>query len=251
MVDFISEVQEELRKDDYNRWLKRYGPYAIAGIVAVVAAAGFYEWSKARTAKEARVTSQSYIAASETAETGDAENAIREYMAISQTAPSGYAGLALMRSAELELDKGNSVKAVELLEQAAAKFELPRHQQLAQIKAVYILAGNGEYAKVLERATPLAEKGEPYEFLARELVGFAAKELGDLSKAREQFSYLDTIPGVPGSIKQRAKQYLDLMSVASAKSLPDLPADTPVDETGVPSGAEDTSGATETNDESE
>jgi len=32
VVDFIGEVQEELRKDDYNRWLRKYGPY-LAGLI--------------------------------------------------------------------------------------------------------------------------------------------------------------------------------------------------------------------------
>lgn len=215
MVDFISEVQEELRKDDYNRWLKRYGPYALAGIIAVIGGAGFMEWSKSQSSKKARITSASYIAAAETATAGNVDKAISQFLDISKTAPRGYSGLSLMRAAELELGQGDQVQSIALLDQAAETFELPRHQQLAQIKAAYILAGNGEYAKVTARATPLAEKGQPYEYLARELLGFAAKEAGDVSGARQQFSYLNTIPGVPESIKQRAKQYLDLMSVAA------------------------------------
>jgi len=34
VVDFINEVEEELRKDEYNRLLRRYGPYILAVIVA-------------------------------------------------------------------------------------------------------------------------------------------------------------------------------------------------------------------------
>ncbi len=225
MVDFISEVQEELRKDDYNRWLKRYGPYALVGIAAVVAGTGFYEWNKSNKTKVASHTSAAYIAASKTASEGDVDQAIAKFMNLSQDSPAGYSGLALMRSAELELGKGNSAKSVALLDQAALTFDLPRHQQLAQIKAIYILAGQGAYADVSSRAAPIAVKGEPYEYLARELLGFAAKQSGDVSAAREQFSYLNNIPGVPGSIQQRAKQYLDLMSVAKA-----VPAAAPSEE---------------------
>lgn len=226
MVDFISEVQEELRKDDYNKWLKRYGPFALAAILAVIGGAGVMEWSKAQKAKQARLTSSAYIAASETAASGETDKAIAEFLSISKTAPEGYSGLSLMRAAELELEKGGQVKSISLLDQAAETFELPRHQQLAQIKAAYILAGNGQYDEVTARARVLAEKGQPYEFLARELLGFAAKETGDISGAREQFSYLNTIPGVPPSVQLRAKQYLDLMAVASigAVPAPELPA---------------------------
>ena len=46
MVDFINEVEEELRKDEYNRLLRRYGPYILAVIVAIVAGTGFLEYQK-------------------------------------------------------------------------------------------------------------------------------------------------------------------------------------------------------------
>ena len=247
MVDFISEVQEELRKDDYNRWLKKYGPYALAGIVAVIAGAGFMEWNKAQHSKKARMTSASYISASDLATSGDVDAAMKSFMAISEMAPSGYAGLALMRTAELELDKGNTAKAVSLLDQAAQTFETSRHAQLAQIKAAYILSDKGEYADVATRAAPLAEKEQPYEYLARELLGFAYKEMGDNSAARQQFSYLNTIPGVPSSIQQRAKQYLDLMTVASIGS-EDIPEATPVNPE-IPAEEAVTPEPTETTDE--
>lgn len=215
MVDFIAEVQEELRKDDYNRWLKKYGPFALTVIVAVIAGAGFMEWNKAQKDKKARATSASYIAASDIASEGDLDKAVQAFMAISEQAPGGYAGLSLMRTADIELTRGNDTQAVALLDRAAQTFEKPRHVQLAQIKAAYILSDQGSYADVVTRTTPLAEKDQPYEYLSRELLGFASKELGDETMARKQFSYLNTIPGVPASIQQRAKQYLDLLAVAS------------------------------------
>ncbi len=220
MVDFITEVQEELRKDDYNKWLKKYGPFVLGLIVAVIVAAGYYEWDKARKDSVARSTSAAYVSAGDKAADGNVDQAIAEYLALSDVAPTGYAGLSLMRSAELELEKGDAAGAVALLDKAAARFTEARHVQLAQIKAAYILAGQGRYDDVRSRVTLLAEKEQPYEFLARELLGFAAKETGDMQTAREQFSYLERIPGVPQSIQERASQYLSLIKVSSELALP-------------------------------
>jgi len=47
---------------------------------------------------------------------------------------------------------------------------------------------------------------------------------GDMSAAREQFSYLNTIPGVTETIAARAGQYLSLMAVDAAASAP-VPSD--------------------------
>jgi len=216
VVDFINEVEEELRKDEYNRLLRRYGPYIGAVIIAIVAATGFLEYQKYVKDKAARATSASYIDAANKAVEGNVDQAITEFLAISEKAPAGYAGLSLIRAAGLKLEAGDRAEAVRLFDQAASAFETPRHIQLAQIKAAYVLANDGAYSDVMSRVGALTEKDAPYEFLARELMGFAALKSGNDALAREQFGYLDSIPGVPASIKERAKQSLSLMRTAAA-----------------------------------
>jgi len=236
VVDFINEVEEELRKDEYNRLLKRYGPYLLAVIVAIVAGTGFLEYQKYAEDKAARATSASYVAASDKAAEGNVEQSISDFLVIADKAPAGYAGLSLVRSAALKLESGDSAEAIRLLDRAATTFETPRHTQLAQIKAAYILANDGAYSDVISRIGPLMEKDAPYEFLARELMGFAALKSGDETLAREQFGYLESIPGVPPTIKERAKQNLSLMRTASAAAIieapePAAPSQTPTNET--------------------
>jgi len=109
-------------------------------------------------------------------------------------------------------------------DRAAQTFEKPRHKQLAQIKAAYILAGDGRYDDVRSRVGALAQPDQPYEYLARELLGFAAMQSGDMTTARKEFSYLDTIPGVTETIAARASQYLSLMAVDAAANAP-VPSD--------------------------
>jgi len=218
VVDFVSEVQEELRKDNYNKWLRQYGPYLLGLIVAIILVAAYMEWNRARQDSAARATSAAYLDAAETAEAGNIDAAIRRFIAIAEQAPRSYAGLSLMRAAGLEMDRGNEAAAILLLDQSAQKFEHARHKQLAQIKAAYILANQGRYDEIKSRLAPLAEKHQPYEFLARELLGFAAMQTGEMTLARQQLSYLETIPGVPQTIQGRAKQYLSLMNTGDKNS---------------------------------
>ena len=233
MVDFINEVEEELRKDEYNRLLRRYGPFLLVVIIAIVAVAGFLEFQKYTQDQSARATSASYIQASDKAAAGNVDQSIKEFMAIADKAPAGYAGLSLVRAAALKLEAGDSTEAVSLLDRAATTFETRRHIQLAQIKAAYILANEGAYSDVVNRAAPLMEKDAPYEFLARELVGFAGLKSGDEALAREQFAYLESIPGVPATIKERAKQNLSLMRTASAAATIQAPEPAAPDATSV------------------
>lgn len=238
MVDFINEVEEELRKDDYNKLLKRYGPAIGAVLFLIVAGAGVFEWQKSRDDRVARAASASYVAAADLERGGEADKAISAYLALADKAPAGYSGLSLMRAAAIELNAGNRAKAVALYDQAAKQFEFPRHADLASLKAAYILADNGAYSDVQSRIDRLAAKDAPYEFLARELAGFVAFQSGDMALARQEFTYLKTIPGVPQGIAQRATQYLSLVPAAEPLNIsapeaisPDTETTQPVSET--------------------
>lgn len=231
MVDFINEVEEELRKDEYNRYLKRYGPYIATALAVLIIGVAFSEWRESQNEKLARAMSLDYMAASEMEEAGQSSEAVKAFDALAQKAPTGYAGLSLIRAANIKLESGDDIDAVKYLDQAAAQFDVRRHKELAQMKAAYILANEGAYSDVLVRMQPLTEKGAPYEFLARELMGLAAFKTGDESLAREQWGYLSSIPGVPTTIKDRADAALGLMRVETALKAPDEIPEQAEDET--------------------
>lgn len=211
MVDFINEVEEELRKDDYNKLLKRYGPAIAVVIFLVIAGTAAFEWNKSRVGKTARAASASYISAADLARDGDNDKAVAAFLALAEKAPEGYSGLSLMRAAAIEIEKGDVSQAVTYYDQAADTFTLPRHKDLARLKAAYLLADNGAYSEVQSRVDPLAAKDAPYEYLARELAGFVAYQSGDMTTARQEFNYLKSIPGVPATIAERATQFLSLV----------------------------------------
>ena len=215
MVDFINEVQEELRRDDYSRWLRRYGPYALGALVAVLILVGFLEWRDSKEASAARATSVAYTDAAELVDT-DPDAALAAFERLADGAPGGYRGLALLRASALEVEAGDVQEAVALLDRAANAFEAPRHVQLAQLKAAYILAGEGRHGEVRTRLGPLVAEGAPYEFLARELDALSALEQGDAAAARRQLTYLATIPGVSPNVAERAQQALSLLSAGEA-----------------------------------
>jgi hypothetical protein len=221
VVDFINEVEEELRKDDYNRLLKKYGPFIGIILFLIVAGSGFLEYRKYANDKEAQAVSAVYTAADKKLDQGQPDEAVAGFVELGATGPEGYAGLALMRAAAIRQDQGDLAGAIRHFDQAADKFSIPRHKQLAQLKAAYLLADQGAYSDVIARVTPLAETDAPYEFLARELLGYAFSESGDASSAREQFAYLTSIPGVPATVKQRAEQSMALMSTKSSISAPE------------------------------
>jgi len=230
VVDFINEVEEELRKDDYNRLLKKYGPAIGIVLFLIIAGTGFLEYKKYAADKKAQAVSAIYTAADKQLDEGSQDQAVAAFIDLGATGPEGYAGLSFMRAAAIREDQGDALGAVRLFDKAAEVFTIPRHKQLAQLKAAYLLADQGAYSDVVGRVTPLAETEAPYEFLARELLGYAHAESGDQVSAREQFAYLTSIPGVPETVKQRAEQSMALIGAKAALAVPQ-PISEPATET--------------------
>ncbi|MEM9600424.1 MAG: tetratricopeptide repeat protein [Pseudomonadota bacterium] len=225
MVDFISEVEEELRQDDYNKFLRKYGPLIIGLLIGVVMVVAYLEWRDYSNDRTARAAGLSYLAADDLLQDGKTAEASQAFLALADVAPDGYAGLSLMRAAIIAADAGNEAEAIRLYDAAAARFDEERHVHLASLKAAYVVANRGDWSDVDQRASPLAANGAPYEFLARELIATAALNQGDTDRARAEFSYLDTIPGVPDTVARRAEQALILMNTArSSGESPTLPA---------------------------
>jgi len=220
VVDFINEVEEELRKDDYNRLLKKYGPLIGVLLFLIVAGTGFMEWRDHADGKAARATAAIYTSADDELESGSLDQAVQEFVALGQAGPDGYAGLAFKRAAAIEHDKGNASEAVVYFDQSLSKFDKARHKHLSEYKAALILADQGAYSDVIARLDGLIVEDAPYEYLARELLGFAHEKSGNLPAAREQYAYLTSIPGVPQSVKLRAEQAMLLMNVDSAINAP-------------------------------
>jgi len=230
LVDFINEVEEELRKDKYNVLLRRFGPYIIALIVMIVAATGYVEYNKAETQKQARAASASYEAAAQLAATGDLQGGIERFIALSELAPSGYAGLSLSRAAGLKVQLGDLAGAIGLFDRAAAAFERPVHKDLSALKAAYILMEQGRYDDVRARVAVLGADGAPYQDLAKELEAHALLKAGLVDEARIKLTYLSTVPGVLAGVKSRSSQALSLLKGQKPVPTPaapdlDLPAD--------------------------
>lgn len=224
MVDFINEVEDELRKDSYNALLRKWGPYIVGACILIVATAGAMEYLKSASERKAKSTSISYVAAQAMLDEENTADAFAKFMAIADKADPGYAGLSLMNAAAIKLDEGQGQQAVALFDRAASAFDTDLHQQLAQLKAAYILADLGEYDAVKTRIAPLAEREAPFEYLARELQGFTALNTGDVQGARAQFAYLSTSLDVTPGIQERAEQVLALTPALSGMSAAEIEA---------------------------
>ncbi len=207
MSDFIREVEEDLRRDRFEKLWRRYGTHAlglaVAIVVAVGAGVGWQQYSENQRAERAR----QYDAALQLIAAGDAgaPNALRELAG----GADGYAALARLHAAALKAGAGDVQGAVAAYEELAADRSVDEHlRQLAVILLALHSADSAPPEQLTQRLRPLTEASNPWRFSALEITALAALRAGDTAKAQAILGGLADDLNAPPALRQRAVEML-------------------------------------------
>lgn len=226
MVDIFEEVDEELRRDKYQDLLRKYGPWALGGALAIiVAAAGYQGWNAWRISQR-EASSDAYISAIRAAENGNYELAATGFETLAEEGAAGYPELALMQRGAVALEQGDNAAAARFFEQAAGRASDPLIRDLAELKAVWAQWDSLSFNDIEIRLTPLTGDSSPYRFLAREAIGAAALRDGNLDRARETYQLISFGFDAPPGVRRRAQEALAVIERETALA---APAETSVD----------------------
>ena len=202
---FIREVDEELRREQLKALWDRFG-WAFIGvcvlIVAIVASyRGFVWWQD----RQAAAAGDRFVAALEAIEDGDRAAGEAELRAIMEEEGAGYAALARFRLAGEAAATGDGEAALAAYDEIAADASLADSlRDAARLKAALLALDRGDLSGAEARAGPLDMPGNPWRHAAREVLGLAAYEAGDLRTARDYFSAMQLDAETPIGIWQRA-----------------------------------------------
>lgn len=204
MADIFNEVEEELRKDKYQEWLRTYGPwFAGAAAILIIGVAGYEGWKAWSTAQE-EAASATYNAAVADVAADRIDEGAAEFEMIADDGPHGYAVLALMQRGALALSEGDREGAAAFFEQAAERASDPIIGDLAMMKAVWAQFETYSADDLANRLSPLTEEDRPYRYLAREAIGVSALNAGDYETARRQFEAITYSLDAPEGVRIRA-----------------------------------------------
>ena len=215
MSDIFQEVDEEVRREQLKKLWERYGNYAVAAAIVVVAAVGAwrgYEWWEAKKAAESGAAFEAAITLAEANKRSEAEAAFAK-IAVDGTA--GYRHLARMREAA-ELAQTDPKAAVAAYDQIAADSAVgPVLQDLAALRAGALLIDAGAFAEARRRLEPLAANDRTFRHTAREFLVLAAWRAGDGTAAKHWFDLIMTDAQTPPATRSRVEKLMALGTSAS------------------------------------
>lgn len=222
MVDIFEEVEEQERAERWRALIRKYAPWALGALAAVVLVGlGFWGWS-AYQANAAAKGSEAYARGLEALQRGDVAAADAAFAEAIKSGSDAYESLALQQQAGVALNDGKAAEAAALLDRAAEASKHPLLSDAARLKAAFVLMDTASYDVVRERLQPLTEEGRPYRMAAREALGMAKLAAGKGREARDDFVFLSSSLDSPEGMKQRAQAAIQAIDSGSAARLPAL-----------------------------
>jgi hypothetical protein len=220
MSDAFEEVEEGLRRDRYEQWLRKNGTSLLIAVALAVGGVAGWQFYKNWERDQARNFSTEFVAAQKLMQDGKAEEAAAAFQAMTGRGPEIYRELAGLERAAALSQQGDLQGALAAFDAAAEKAGDPIIKASAQLRAAYIVADTQDFQAVQARLTPLIERGGPVSYLARELLGVEAWEAGQFDLARDTFENLRLAPEAPESVSQRAEAALAVLGPGAPNRAP-------------------------------
>jgi hypothetical protein len=214
VADIFQEVDEEVRREQLHKLWQRYGNFLIAACILVVAAVGVwrgYEWWQNKKAGESGAAFENAVTLAEAGKHQEAETAFAKLAA---EGSAGYRPLARLREAAemARTDKPAAVKAYDEL--AADRSAGQVIDDLAALRAGFLLVDTAPYSQIRERLEPLTAADKTFRHSARELLALSAWRSGDMTAARKWTDMIITDPTSPPGTRSRAEVLGELIAAS-------------------------------------
>jgi hypothetical protein len=217
LADIFNEVDEAVRRDRLEKIWQRHGKFIIAGAILIVAAVGGWRGYDYLERKNAQEAGAQFEDAMTLAEAGKHQEAADAFAKVAKGSAGGYRTLARLREAS-ELGSRDAKAGAAAFDALAADSGIgQRFQDLASLRAGFLLADTAPFDDMRRRLEPLAAPGRTFRHSAREVLALSAWRSNNMTDARR---WADQIVGdgeTPSAIRSRI-EVLIAMLPAAAKS---------------------------------
>jgi hypothetical protein len=204
----IRQVEEELRREQLEKLLDRYAPYAAAAAVAIVVGVGGWKFLESRRIAAAQAAGERYEAALALVDEGKATDAATAFAEIAKGGAGGYAALARLQAAGAAVKAGQTAEALAAYEALAKNAGDKLIADYAALQAAALRVGDADFTEIENRLTGLTVESGPWRSSARELLGTAAYKAGKLDVARTAFEQVLADRGTPPGVSERVQVVL-------------------------------------------
>jgi hypothetical protein len=202
----MREVDDALRQDKAEAFLRNYGKLVVALVVlALLALAGFLYWQHHKKAQDETGAEQLILALDDldAGKTADAQKKLAPLAA----GEGGNAVLAQLAQAGIASEQGRGDEAAKLYSAVARDGDAPQPlRDLASVREVAAAYDKLPPQTVIDRLSGLAQPGDPWFGVAGEMVGVAYLKQGKAAQAGPLLVKIAKDKTQPEGLRARVRQ---------------------------------------------
>lgn len=219
------EIDEELRREKFEKLWEQYGTYVLIAAGTIVLAVGGYQLFDQRKKSIAAENGARYEEAVKLVEQSKGDDAQTALATIISSGHAGYASLAQLQLAGIHLKANRPKDALTVFEALATSPTADADiKTFALLQAASLRLGEADFTELQNRLKPLAEGTAPWRFQARELLGTAAFKAGKIDEARAQLTPLLADPETPRAAADRIQLILGAIAASESSKAVAAPA---------------------------
>ncbi len=220
MSDIFQEVEEDVRRERYEKLWKLYGNYVIGLAALIIVAVAAFELYQRYDLAQRQRTSDQFQQASQLADSGNYVGAETQFAQIARSGPRGYSDLAKLRLAGVYLAEGKRDQSVDLLRQLTGLSD-PVLSGAARLRLAWTLADASPKSELVSLLQPLMAKDNPWRFAASEVIAYSDLKVGARTQAIGEYQQIAQDTAAPPSLRQRAGGIAEFLKANPEGSIAD------------------------------
>ncbi len=202
----MSEIETDLRADEFKKIWTKYGTVIITLAVLLVGGATGFELYRQNTTRLNEAAARNYELAVLDVEAGKIDEAITRFGDVAKGGVEGYSALARLSQASLQVHKNDLDGAIANYKALAADQKAdPVFRDIAVVLQV-LHSLDREDPKALEAVlTPVTNPNNAFNMSALELSALLAVKQGDTARAVKILAEITSDTTVPPSMRERAE----------------------------------------------
>lgn len=220
---FFKEVEENLRRDQFQSFFKTYGAWIAAAVVLFLGAVGGWIYWEQRQQQQSAAQSEEMHAVFGDIADQQLKTVPQRLDELDDSSNDIVKASAILAQAAIALDKNDRPAAIIKYRQIAGDESLPQaYRDLGTIRVTALEFDAIAPEQVIARLQPLAKAGNPWFGSAGEMTALAYLKQGKKTEAGRMFAAVAADRQVPRTIRSRAVQIAGTLGVDASASLPAL-----------------------------
>jgi hypothetical protein len=218
---FVREVDENLRRDRAQDFVRNNGKWLIAALILFLAASGGSIWWQQHQRQRSEQKVEQLAEVYRNIGTGNIAAAPAKLDELSDSGSKAIRASALFTRAALALQQNDTKLAIAKYREIASDDGFPKpYRDMALIRQTALEFDQLSAQDVIARLQPLAKPGQPWFATAGEMTALALIKQGKKDEAGRLFAAIANDKGAPDSSRSRAVQIASTLGVDASAALP-------------------------------